>query len=239
MPFRNLLLLLLVLISQNKNLAATEPVKDLKVLFIGNSLTYTNNLPALVEEMATLDGKKISTHSIVLANYSIEDHWNEGVAEAEIKKGGYDFVIFQQGPSALPESQFLLLEYAGRFAKVCRENNSKMALYMVWPSKARLFDLDNVIRSYTNAAEKTGSLLCPAGLSWKYAWQASPSTSLYGPDDFHPGIDGSVLAALTVYAVLTSKKDFDFIKHNKCSWKAEIDKNKLEILTTAALKAIK
>ena len=239
MPFRNLLLLLLVLISQIKNLAATEPVKDLKVLFIGNSLTYTNNLPALVEEMATLDGKKISTHSILLANYSIEDHWNEGVAEAEIEKGGYDYVVFQQGPSALPESQFLLLEYAGRFAKVCQENKSKMALYMVWPSKARLFDLDNVIRSYTNAAEKTGSLLCPAGLSWKYAWQASPSTSLYGPDDFHPGIDGSVLAALTVYAVLTSKKDFDFIKHSKCSWKAEIDKSKFEILTEAALKALK
>lgn len=110
---------------------------------------------------------------------------------------------------------------------------------MVWPSKARLFDLDNVIRSYTNAAEKTGSLLCPAGLGWKYAWQASPSTSLYGPDDFHPGMDGSVLAALTVYTVLAGKKDFDFIQHSKCSWKDEVDKSKFEILTAAALKAIK
>ena len=238
MLYKNLLLLLLILISHNKNSAATILEKDLKVLFVGNSLTYTNNLPALVKEMATLDGKKITTHSIVLANYSIEDHWNGGVAEAEIEKGGYDFVVFQQGPSALPESQLLLLEYAGRFAKVCRENNSKMALYMVWPSKARLFDLDNVIRSYTNAAEKTGSLLCPAGLGWKYAWQASPSIPLYGPDDFHPGMDGSVLAALTVYGVLAEKNDFNFIRHSKCSWKTEVDKSKFEILAAAALKAI-
>ena len=223
-------------------LNATErkaPGDSLKILFVGNSLTYTNNLPALVEEMGAMDGKIINTHSIVIANYSIEDHWNEGVAEAEIEKGKYDFVVFQQGPSALPESQFLLLEYAGRFAKVCQENNAKMALYMVWPSKSRLFDLDNVILSYTNAAKKTGSLLCSAGLAWKYTWQASPSTSLYGPDGFHPGMDGSVLAALTVYGVLVGKKDFNFVEYSKCSWKADLDKNKFEILVTAALKAMK
>ena len=213
-------------------------VDTLKILYIGNSLTYTNDLPGLVEEIARLDGKKIISHSLSLPDYSLEDHWNDGKAETEIEKGSYDIVILQQGPSALPESQVLLLDYASRFAKVCKERNAKAALYMVWPFKSRLFDLDNVIRSYSNAAIKTGSLLCPAGLAWKYAWEADPAISLYGPDNFHPGMDGSVLAAMTVYAAITEKKGLDFVQWDKCSWKNLIDVSKMNSLKKAATKAI-
>lgn len=235
---RSLLLLLLFLSSSagKKTLVDTDKVQ--KILFVGNSLTYTNDLPALVQEIGKMDGKKIICKSLLLANYSLEDHWNEGKVKTEIENGNYDFVIAQQGPSALPESQVLLLEYATRFAQVCQENNSKMVLYMVWPSKARFFDLDNVIYSYTNAAEKTGSLLCPAGLAWKYAWEKDPSMKLYGPDGFHPGMDGTLLAALTLYGTLADKSDFDFIAYRKSSWKNEIEETKMSSLKIAALKAI-
>lgn len=238
MIYRNLIFLFLILCSCAKKPAEPGSSGRLKILYIGNSLTYTNNLPALVEELAILDGKKISSHSITLPDYSLEDHWNGGIVKTAIEKGKYDFVIAQQGPSALPESQFLLLDYAGRFAQVCKNNKSKMAMYMVWPSKARLFDLDKVIYSYTNAAQQTGSLLCPAGLAWKYVWEANPSIALYGTDDFHPGIDGSVLAALTIYGELMSKTDFNFIVRRKCSWKNDIDETKLNVLKAAALRAL-
>jgi len=236
--FRSLLLLLLFLNSSVDKKTLIDTEKAQRILFVGNSLTYTNDLPALVQEIGKMDGKKITFNEFLLANYSLEDHWNEGKVKAEIEKGDYDFLVFQQGPSALPESQVLLLEYANRFAQVCRQHNSKMALYMVWPSKARLYDLDAVITSYTNAAEKTGSFLCPAGLAWKYAWEKDPSFPLYGSDGFHPGLDGSVLAALTVYGTLTEKTDFDFLLNRKSSWKNEIDEKKLVQLKAAALKAM-
>lgn len=235
---RSLLLLLLFLSSSAKKKSVVDPGKGMNILFVGNSLTYTNDLPSLVREMGKMEGKKITFQSFLFANYSLEDHWNEGKVKTEIESGNYDFVIVQQGPSALPESQVLLLEYATRFAQVCRENNSKMAFYMVWPSKARLFDLDNVIYSYTNAAEKTGALLCPAGLGWKYAWETNPSIPLYGSDGFHPGMDGTVLAALILYGTLMDKKDFDFVQYRKSSWKNEIEEPTLTLLKSAALKAM-
>ncbi|HLG38471.1 MAG TPA: hypothetical protein VI461_02345, partial [Chitinophagaceae bacterium] len=158
--------------------------------------------------------------------------------KAEIEKGGYDFVVAQQGPSALPESQVLLLDYTTRFAEICNKNKSKLALYMVWPSKARSFDLDNVIISYTKAAEKTSSLLCPAGLGWKYAWQADSTLQLYSLDNFHPSITGSVLSALIIYGSLTGKSNFDFIQYGNCTWKNGISEEKLKVLKQAALKAM-
>lgn len=109
---------------------------------------------------------------------------------------------------------------------------------MVWPSSSRSFDLDNVIYSYTQAAQKTESLLCPAGLAWKYAWQMDASLPLYGSDSFHPSLSGSVLATLTIYGALRNKKDFKFIQYSQSSWKSEISEAKLETLKQAALKAL-
>jgi hypothetical protein len=218
--------------------AHNQPNKNLRVLFMGNSLTYVNDLPALLSEIGRQDESAITYTSFLFPDYSLEDHWNEGKVKAEIEKGGYDFVVAQQGPSALPESQSLLLEYATRFAEVCRKNKSKLALYMVWPSKARSFDMDNVISSYTKTAEKTSSLLCPAGLGWKYAWQSDPELPLYSADNFHPGITGSVLAALIIYGSLTHKNNFDFIHYDNCTWKSEIPEDRFVILKQAALKAM-
>jgi hypothetical protein len=192
----------------------------------------------MISEIGKQDGAVITYTSFLYPDYSLEDHWNDGKVKSEIEKGGYDFVVAQQGPSALPESQILLIDYAKRFAEVCRNNKSKFVLYMVWPSKARSFDLDNVIKSYANAASQTQAILCPAGLAWKYAWQADSALSLYSADNFHPSVIGSVLAALTIYGAVAEKKEFDFIKEEKCSWKNDISKAQSGVLKRAALKAM-
>ena len=211
---------------------------NLRLLFVGNSLTYTNDLPSLLKELGDQDSIKIVYKTFLLPNYALEDHFNGGKVQQEIDTGEYDFVIEQQGPSALPESQVLLLNGATLFANICKKNTkTKLALYMVWPSRSRSFDLDNVIYSYTQAAEKTGSLLCPAGLAWKYAWQMDAELPLYGFDNFHPSLTGSVLAALTIYATLRDKKASKSIQYNRLSWKSEISEVKFEVLKEAALKA--
>ncbi|MEQ8425170.1 MAG: hypothetical protein RIA63_10710, partial [Cyclobacteriaceae bacterium] len=164
--------------------------RKIKVLYVGNSLTYSNDLPGLVEELGRMQGVRIQSKVIAKPNYALEDHWLEGTIQSEIKNNHYDFVVAQQGPSALPESQVMLLESAVRFAELCKETKTVFALYMVWPSKSRSFDHDNVIYSYSNTAKKTASLLCPAGLAWKYAWEEDPNLPLYGNDNFHPSIMG-------------------------------------------------
>jgi hypothetical protein len=236
MRLRNLFFLLLLFLCSFTVPRNDGAGKSLRILFVGNSLTYVNDLPSMIKEMGKQDNITITYTSFIFPDYSLEDHWNEGKVKAEIEKGGYDFVIAQQGPSALAESQVLLLDYAKRFAELCNKNKSKLALYMVWPSKARSFDLDNVISSYTNAATKTSSLLCPAGLAWKKAWEAESSLPLYSPDNFHPSVTGSVLAALTIYKVIADKINYDFIQYDNCSWKNEVSKDRLELLKQAALK---
>lgn len=238
MVIRNLYLVFFFLIFYSATPGGKASRKEVKILFVGNSLTYVNDLPALIKEIAKQDGITVSYTSFLYPDYSLEDHWNEGKVKAEIEKEAYDFVLAQQGPSALRESQVLLIDYASRFSEVCKKNNSKLALYMVWPSKARSFDLDNVINSYTKAAQHTRSILCPAGLAWKNAWAVDSLLALYSPDNFHPSLSGSVLAALTIYGCLENKNDFDFIKLQNCSWKDEMSEIRLEVFKRAALNAL-
>jgi hypothetical protein len=236
--YQNILLLVVFLCTGFANRCNAATKDTIRILFVGNSLTYANHLPELIKEIARQDGTAISYTSFLYPDYSLEDHWNEGKVASEIEKGGYDFVVAQQGPSALPESQVLLLDYTKRFSELCNKNKSKLALYMVWPSKARSFDWDNVIISYANAAGKTASLLCPAGLAWKYAWQADSSLPLYSPDNFHPSLTGSVLAALIIYGSLMGKDNFDFVEFSNYMWKNEMTEGRWEVLKQSALKAL-
>lgn len=220
---RTILFFLLLCLTSNK--ASADSGDTLKLLFIGNSLTYTNDLPDLVKEIGEKEGKVMTCDRIALPDYSLEDHWNDGKAAAAIEEGKYDYVILQQGPSALPESQVLLKTYTEKFAVECRKARSVMALFMVWPSRARALDFDKVISSYSHAAEENGALLCPAGLAWKKVWQVNPALPLYGADGFHPGMDGTVLAAMTIYGNLLKRSSLDFLTYGDCSWKETISKD--------------
>ena len=178
--------------------SATPAQKTQRLLFIGNSLTYANGLPELVQTLAKSAGLDVACTSMALPDYSLEDHWNKGEALRVIRAGGWSLVILQQGPSALPESQVLLREFTKRFDVEITRAGARTALYMVWPSKSRSQDFDGVSRSYTNAAADVGGLLLPVGDTWRAAWKLEPALALYSADGLHPSREGTYLAALVI-----------------------------------------
>src|SRR5438270_4730731 len=124
------------------------------LLFVGNSLTYVNNLPALLETFADSGGEPLlETRMIAKPDYSLEDHWNDGDARTAIAKGGWDVVVLQQGPSSLESSRTLLLQYAGAFAQAIRAAGARPALYQVWPTSDRPTDFPRANESYRMAAD--------------------------------------------------------------------------------------
>lgn len=168
---------------------------DARVLFIGNSLTYANDLPAMVE--AAAGGiARVECESVAYPDFGLEEHWRHGEALRAIRRGGWTHVVLQQGPSSLPESRRMLVQYARRFAPEIRKTGAAIVLYGVWPAADRIAFLDAVTASYAHAARETDGALVAVGDGWKAAWAADPSLPLYGPDRFHPSPLGSYLGAL-------------------------------------------
>jgi hypothetical protein len=172
-----------------------------RILFVGNSLTYSNNLPAMVCAMARSAGRQVTCESVAKPDYGLEEHWNERDARDAIARG-WDVVVLQQGPSALPESRRLLINYTRRFDAEIKKAGARTALFMVWPSRVRRGDLSGMSQSYGAAAKDVKGLLLPAGDAWRAAWAADSSLALYGPDGFHPSEIGTYLSALVIYEQL-------------------------------------
>lgn len=176
---------------------------------IGNSLTYTWNVPELVAEMAARAGEpRPVIRAVTYPDFSLEDHWNGGEALELLRTGRFDVIVMQQGPSTMAASQANLLEWSRRWVDEARRVGTRSALYAVWPPKGG--DLDAAIASYLNAAVATGSALLPVSHAWRLAWQDTQRPPLHGPDNFHPGPDGAWLAALVIVAMLFDRPVADF-----------------------------
>ena len=79
------------------------------VLFIGNSLTESNGLPARVADIAGAAGHPLRTSAVTRSGASLLDHWEDGRALRAIREGRWSVVVLQQGPSTLPESRAELI----------------------------------------------------------------------------------------------------------------------------------
>lgn len=172
------------------------------ILFIGNSLTYTNDVPGLLEGIATTQGISISTTSVAPGGYGLEDHWNDGAIQPLIESREYDYVVIQQGPSSQAPGRASLIEYGGKIATLCQAHGVTLIYYMVWPSRTNYNNFDGVIANYTEAATLSRAGLAPVGSVWKAHFDSTNDFSYYGPDGFHPSLEGSTMAAEVIFESL-------------------------------------
>lgn len=169
--------------------------KEVNILFVGNSLTYTNNLPLIVKHKARKKGIIIRTSVLAHPNYALIDHWNDGLLQKNIADGAYDIVIVQQGPSSQETGRKLLFTYGKKLSKLCKDNGTTLAVFMVWPSLQNYNTFGGVIENYTAMAKENDAILCPVGEVWKSHFDNTNNFDYLGPDGFHPSKKGSEAAA--------------------------------------------
>ena len=194
---------LLAIDSANGQTPNRSADKDLRVLFVGNSLTYSNDLPEIVAALAkSARQKKLVFKTVAYPNFGLEDHWNKGEVQRLLAKRKWDYVILQQGPSASAEGRSSLIDYSKKFAGAIAAGGAKTGLFMVWTSADRKKDFAGVSASYNAAAKEAGAVIFPVAEAWLAAWKRDPKLALYSSDGFHPGPAGSYLAALVIYQKL-------------------------------------
>jgi len=198
--------LVLVALLGCRSAAAGPEGGGLRVLFVGNSLTSANDLPRMLEEVAASGGDTIRASAVVAPGTALIDHANGATnALAVIRRGGWDVVVLQQGPTWPGVCLDTLVLATRIFDRAIRGAGARPALYMVWPAASALDYFDGVRQSYETAAGAVDGVLLPAGVAWREAWRAYPAMPLYGSDDFHPSRVGTYLAALVMYERLTGR----------------------------------
>lgn len=172
-----------------------------RVLFIGNSYLYTQDVAGIVQALGTSSGTQLAVETVAGPNMALIDHWNEGLALREIREGGWEWVVLQQGPSSTDLNRDTLRLATGYFAAEVAKVGATTALFSAWPARTRRQDFDRAIESYTLAAGDVGGVLLPVARGWLEAWEREPTAQLYA-DDLHPSIEGAYLTAIVIYARL-------------------------------------
>lgn len=198
-----LICILVALISATTSFAQTPKKDEVRILFIGNSLTYSNGMPKIFEKLSEAALKqKLTIEVLAEPNFGLQDHWEKKQVVKLLEKKKWDFVIMQQGPSASAEGRKSLSDYGRKFLPVITKSGAKPVFYMVWPSMARQNDFEGVISSYTSAAQETNGLLAPVGCVWRTVLSKKINLKLYSDDGFHPSPAGSYLAAVILVKTL-------------------------------------
>jgi hypothetical protein len=213
------LTLLLIAVISTKNIAAQD---TLSVLFIGNSYTSVNNLPLLVKNLSTSAGKTLNFDSNMPGGYLMSSHLNDATTFSKISQGNWDYVILQE------QSQIPTIDYyryndmypaMTDLKSVIEQYNpcAKIITYMTWgrrfggqqcdpsgtycsPVFANFNHMqDSLTSAYLEISEQLNIQCAPVGVTWQNILNDT-TLVLHSGDNSHPNIDGSYVAALTIFS---------------------------------------
>lgn len=178
------------------------PSKTVNILFIGNSFTQRNNVPALLAQLAEARDIDVKHDLISAGGASLRTHWNAGRATAAISSHRYDYVVLQE-QSTLPVKNAKRMEENVRlFDSAIREAGAKTVLYMTWARQHSPESQDLITQAYSSIGEQLGAIVVPVGVAWQKFLVTHDHPVLHDRDQSHPTLAGSYLAACVFLAVL-------------------------------------
>ena len=201
-----------------------------KVLFLGNSYTYVNNLPGMIALLAHSAGDSLFYDSNTPGGYTLGwnpiAHSTNPVSLEMIRQTEWDFVVLQEQSQVpaipvlrdscmLPGS--IILHDSVKSAHPC----SRVLFFLTWGRRfggiqcfttnycsTDFADFDQMQDSLTVAykgiADSLDDWIAPVGEAWRYVIR-NYGMILHSGDDSHPNLNGSYLAACVFYASVFGK----------------------------------
>jgi hypothetical protein len=97
-------------------------INKVRILFIGNSYTYFNDLPRTLQAMALASepSAAIEVGTALIGGATLKQHWGDTAVIEKIRHGEWDYVVLQEQSLLLIQSPDTLLTYAERFGELIR-----------------------------------------------------------------------------------------------------------------------
>ncbi len=178
----------------------------MKVLFIGNSHTFFNDMPhtfARLWEEGT--GEKIAPVMLCHPGMGFDYHTKEYFeSRFNLLYGGFDYCILQQKAHPFAGTQEDMA--AGkRLAELAKAGNVTPVFALTWAEKAHPEHQAEMNAFHEQLCRETGALLSPVGRVWQDLLGQDPEFPLYWQDGEHASVYGDYLIACTHYRLLSGR----------------------------------
>ena len=189
----------------------------MRVLFVGNSHTYFNDMPALFARMCReMSGAEPELQMLAYSGRSLRWHREEYFSlRFALLRGGFDYCVLQQQAHPFPGEEETELAL-GEILPLCEKAGTKPVLFMTWAEKAKPENAAPMKGCYRRLAEKTGALLAPVGEL--FARFRGMGIELYWEDGEHASPYGSYLIAATFAALLCGTERLTRLSDRACDF---------------------
>ena len=187
-----------------------------RVLIIGNSYTFYNNLPDSLEALSKKTAYPLEVDSYTAGAMSLHGFLTmpqHTKARQLVESGRYDWVVLQdqsQTPAYKPEESLSAVQ---QWADIATQHDTRVMLFLTWAHASRqgnrylpMLDMqERTSTTYCQAALACNARVAPVGEAWAAWYRNNPDTPLHGKDCSHPNAMGSYLAACVLHAAITGK----------------------------------
>jgi len=188
------------------------------ILFVGNSITYCNDMPQVFEQIA--DSKATcSDDSVTVTMYApggtgFVNHVESPAFYEHIRAGIWDYIVLQPGSQESPGYSFPIEETLGRcqimLDSIYTYNPCVQVLfyeisYGVWGNSLENLEtynetMDLILTNLQFLADETELFFAPVGQAFHTSWNNDLDNMLWmGNGDIHPNAKGSYLASCVFY----------------------------------------
>lgn len=180
----------------------------MKVLFIGNSHTYFNDLPQIFKEICEANSIPAEVTMLAHAGVTFGFHVKEPEVRFNIMYGNYDYVILQHRAHPMGEYDEMA-EAAEELVKMIRQTGSRPVFYMTWSQKREGKEAQiEMSAAYKRLAGSLEAAVAPVGEAWWSFLGLWPDAGLYDTDGAHASRLGSLLAAGTIFSTICGRPPF-------------------------------
>jgi len=192
-----------------------------KILFIGNSYTYVNDLPTTFDSLSVSGGKTVFTDVSAVGGYSLQDHTTDTTTLNKIRETKWNYIVLQEQSQipTIPYYRYNSMYPSARILdSLIRKDGASTVFFMTWgreyggqqcldtscsPVFRDFFQMEDSLKSaYTELSAMLNSVLASVGEGWRVAKTLDTSIDLWQPDYSHPTVKGTYLAACVFYVTL-------------------------------------
>ena len=187
-----------------------------RVLFVGNSLTYVGNVPAVFSALGQANGRTMQSDMLVRGGATLTDRLNDGLVAHALEKNHYDVMVLQErggelmgafGDAAETQSKAALKSYAA----LAQQAGVKVFLLGSYQPSAG--PSQTLVEIEKSAAMAAGVTYIEVSENLRQLRKLHPDLAWFSTDGtMHPGQDLALLDAVllyqAMYADLPASTDF-------------------------------
>ncbi len=175
----------------------------MKILFLGNSHTYYNDLPALFAKICKEKGKDVEVNMLAQPGVTYEWHLTQYTdLRFALVHGGYDYIIMQQAAHEPCPSKEETIRDAGKIIEMAKAQGVKVIQTLPWARLGMPEEFEKMKDIYYTLCDKYSVTINPVGLVFEDIVKHNPDIRLHWFDGAHAGPYGSYANALCTYATL-------------------------------------